>query len=296
MTILKGIVPVMVTPMVESGEPDEAGIESLANYLIDRGVGGLWALGSASEDININWQGCVKTIKAISTSVNGRIPVITGTGLTTVNDILKFSDDIGGQKIDGIHVLYLDTKQGDQRMIHEMIRLADQCEYPIWLYHNPKRGKPVSLEVIKALREHPNIQGMKVGGYNLSEMIQAVMHNTPEFQVIGAGGGQCYPMFSLGTKAHTTSDGCCWPEEFVKLHQLFESGQYVEAKEQQFKLIRLAKQLPRTDNGEYAAEEKYILSLRGVCEDHVNASYRKLTDEEKSKVKIALKNYGFDWA
>jgi dihydrodipicolinate synthase/N-acetylneuraminate lyase len=292
---LEGIVPIMVTPMIEGGEPDEESIHRLVNYLIDCGVGGLWVLGSASEDINMSWEGRVRTVCCVTEAVNGRIRILTGTGLTTVNDILRFIDDIGGLDLAGVHVLYLDPKQGNKRMIAEMIRLADHSEYPIWLYHNPKRGKPVSLEVIKALRDHPNIRGMKVGGYNLTNMTQAIMHRTSDFDVIGAGGGQCFVMLSLGCDSHTCSDACCWPEEFIKLYKLFREGKLDEAREQQFKVLRLAERLPRTDNGEFAAEEKYILSIRGICEEHVNPAYRTLTNDEKEKVRQALRDYGFDW-
>lgn len=293
---LQGIVPVMVTPMVEGGEPDEDGIHRLVNYLIEKGVHGFFILGSASEDINMSWESCVRTVRATVEAVKGRVPILTGTGLTRVNDILKFIDEISGLGLYGIHVLYLDPKPGDKRMIAEVTRLADHSEYPIWLYHNPKRGKPVSLEVIKGVRDHPNVQGIKLAGYNLTEMILASIYQTPDFQAIGSGGGQCFMTLCLGYEAHTASDACCWPEEFIKIYNLFQEGKLSEARELQFRLIQMTRSLARTDNGEYAAEEKYILSLRNICHEWVNPAYRILTDAEKEQVNQALRGYGFDWA
>ncbi len=291
-----GVSPVMVTPMLENGEPDEAGTHRLVDYLLKSGVGGIWAMGSASEDVNMSDEGRLSAVRWLAQANAGRVPVLFGTGLIRVDDMLRFLDKLSGLPLDGVHVLYLDPKQGDARMIAEMTRLADRSEYPVWLYHNPKRGKPVSRAVIAALRDHPNVAGMKVGGYTLSEMVTAIRMQTPTFQVIGAGGGQMFTMFCLGAEGHTTSSASCWPEEYVKLHRLFASGDIDGARKQQFQIISLEEQLPRTDNGEYAAEEKYVLSLRGICSEFVNVAYRCLTPDEKAKVRAALRAYGFEWA
>ena len=46
--MLKGLIPVLLTPMKKNFILDEDGMFTLINYLIDSKVGGLWALGSAS--------------------------------------------------------------------------------------------------------------------------------------------------------------------------------------------------------------------------------------------------------
>lgn len=293
---LKGVSPVLVTPMLADGEPDREGIFRLVNFLIDAGVEGFWAMGSASEDLNMSDEGRLAAVRWIAEAVDGRVTVLVGAGKTRMDDVVRFAEQVANLKIQGLHVLYLDQKQGDTRMIAELIRLADRCPLPVWLYHNPKRGKTVSPDVIRAVRDHPNMAGMKVGGYALSEMTTALLLGTADFQVVGAGGGQMFTMLCLGAEAHTASTACLWPEEYVRLLKLFQKGDLAGAREQQFRLIHLDRSLPRTDNGEFAAEEKYILSLRGLCDDHVNTAYRRLTDDEKTKARAALRSYGFSWA
>ena len=60
--------------------------------------------------------------------------------------------------------------------------------------------------------------------------------------------------------------------------------------------IQLSKSFPRNDNGEYCAEEKFMLSLRGICDEYVNPLYKQLNSEEKNLILKALRNYGFSWA
>ncbi|WP_261842357.1 dihydrodipicolinate synthase family protein [Aliamphritea ceti] len=294
--MLKGIIPVTVVPMTAKSEPDVDGIHNLSDFLIDRGVGGFWSLGSASEDINMSFRQKVEVAREIDRSVNGRVPVIMGTGLTSIPDILEYASQLDGCNFHGLHVLPYDVKMGDSRLINLIETLADELPWPVWLYHNPKRGKPFSDNVISVVKEHSNVGGMKIGGYNLSELTGALLHKSESFDVIGAGGGQLFQMLSMGAEAHTTSEASVFPEPFIELYRLFKEGSSDAALTLQHRLIELSRSMPRTDNGEHSAEEKYMLMLRGVCDEYVNSLYRTLSDSEKYKLKRSLISFGFEWA
>lgn len=293
---LKGIVPVLLAPLTENREPDPEGIARLVDFLVEAGVGGLWALGSASEDVNLSRAHRLAVAEATARANRGRVPLILGTGLTAMHDILDFFDSVADLDLAGIHILPYDIKMGESRLIHFFTSLADRAPAPVWLYHNPKRGRLITNAVIGEVKQHPNIGGIKVGGYNLTEMLSAMMHRSDDFDVIGAGSGQLFSMLSLGAEAHTTSDASAIPEPFVELHRLFEQGELAEARRLQFELIRLSRRFPRNDNGEYAAEEKYILSLRGICGDQVNPLYKRLSTDQQQQLREALRDYGFGWA
>jgi len=294
MNKINGVVTVMVSPMDKNGNPDKDGIHKLVNHLIGHGVAGIWLLGSTGEDINITRKNRLTIIDETVKAVDGRIPVLSGTGLMNTDEILEFIDDIGDIPLDGIHVIYRDTKQSDARMIESLTRLADKSRFPIWLYNNIKRGKPLSHQALEVLRHHPNIKGVKYGAFYHMPFIRAAMLETPDFQVMSAG-NFFYSLLCYGGTASTVSDANCWPEEYVKLHRLYTEGKQKEARDLQYKLIELSSSFPRTDNGENCAEEKYILSLRGVCSEYVNSSYRILTDIEKKQYREILEAYGFDW-
>lgn len=293
---LKGVVPVLLTPLTETQEPDPNGIGRLVDFLVEAGVGGLWALGSASEDLNLSLAHRLIIVRETARANQGRVPLIPGTGLTAMEDILRFFDEVADLDIAGIHLLPYDTKMGESRMIHFFTALAERAPVPLWLYHNPKRGRPITNTVIGEVKQHPNINGIKVGGYNLSEMTSAMMHRSDDFDVIGAGSGQLFTMLCLGAQAHTTSDASAIPELFLEICRFFEQGDLAEARHRQFELIRLSRNFPRTDNGEYAAEEKFILSLRGICGDQVNPLYRRLNEDEKQHLRQVLRDHGFEWA
>jgi dihydrodipicolinate synthase/N-acetylneuraminate lyase len=295
-SMLRGVVPVMVVPMRADGSPDRDGIHRLVNFLIEAGVGGLWVLGSASEDINMSLPDRLIVARETIVANAGRIPLVVGSGLTSIGDILDYADHLSDLQMHGLHVLPYDTKMGEARLINLVTTLADRLPFPVWMYHNPKRGRTITDLVIREVKNHPNVGGIKIGGYNLSELTQTMMHRSPSFDVIGAGGGQFFQMLALGAQAHTTSEASVYPERFIALQRAFDGGRIDEARQMQFDMIRLSRSFPRTENGEYCAEEKYMLSLRGVCDEHVNPLYRTLTDIEKVHIRESLVAHGFDWA
>jgi 4-hydroxy-tetrahydrodipicolinate synthase len=115
-----------------------------------------------------------------------------------------------------------------------------------------------------------------------------------QFQVITAVASQFYPCLCLGSKAHTSSLASALPEPMIEIYNLFQAGKLKEALQAQYKLNDFLEALPketRKDNFLMAAEEKYILSLRGICQEYTTSYYRDITDKEKEIVNRALKKY-----
>jgi len=293
--MLKGIIPNLLTPMTVEGRPDIQGIERLVNFVIDKGVGGIWLLGSAGEDIHISLDDRVTVTKTVATAAGGRVPIVAGLGQSSWYDLVTYADAVKDTDISAFHYLPYDLKMDDETLQNYVIKLSKNLPFPLWLYHNTKRGRPITLAMVRSLRDLPDIAGIKVGGYSLTELTRFLMQEQPGFQVSGAGGGQIFPMLSMGAKLHMTSDANCYPEEFVKMFELFSKNKLDEALQLQHRLIALSSSIPRNGNGEHSAEEKYILKLRGVIEEHVNPAYCMLSENEKNKVQSSLKKYGFEW-
>ena len=294
---LSGIVPVLLVPLTHQGDFDTLSNIRLINHLLDNDISALWALGSASEDINLSLATRIAAATHTAQFCTGKATVVMGTGSISIEDNKFFVDSIGDCLPDAFHTLPFDVKIGDTQFEKYITDLADSLPRPLWLYHNPKRGKYLTPHLIAHLRQHPNIVGIKYGGYHLMDLIKVIMLENDTFHVIGAGSAQLFSMLSLGASAHTSSDACVYPGIFTSIFNEYTSGNIDTARSLQFKYIDYSSRIPRTDNGEYSAEEKYLLSLQGVCNENVNSSYRILTDSEKSTLKSLLYDeYGFTWS
>lgn len=294
--MLKGLIPVLLTPMLKNHEIDHAGLEKLINFLRSNKIEGLWALGSASEEINIGFNKKIEVAKSID-KFSKNIKVIIGTGCVSLDDHYNFIDQVHSCHFYGIHVLPYDLKMGQSRVISLFTKIAERSPWPVWMYHNPKRGRSFEIETVKILSEHENIKGIKVGGYDLTMITKCFNLKNKNFDVIGSGSGQLYSCLCLGAKAHTTSEGCIYPRLFQNIIELFNKGKIKKSLDLQNRWISLNSKVPRTSNGEHCAEEKYFLSKLNICKKHVNENYEEVSKKNLKTLdklhKEILKNCKF---
>ncbi len=291
---IKGVVPVVLTPLKHNGDIDVQSCANLIDFLVKNGAAGLYILGSASENFLLDFDQRIDVVFAMAEANRGRIPLIAGCANSAPRNVFKFFKSVEKAPLSGFHFIPYDLKLGDMQLIHLITAYADAAPYPLYLYHNAKRGRAFNLYVTESLKSHPNIRGMKVGGYNLTEMHQFLTLDDDEFQILGSGGGQFYAWLALGADAVTASSACCFPNEFKGIYDLFCSGDIEGAKDKQEKWRKFYTNIPNTapDNGEYAAEEKYILLKRNIIKhDYCHFPYRQLNQREKAQIDSALEQY-----
>ncbi len=293
-TQIKGVVPIVLTPLKQNGDIDIKSCESLVEYLVESDAAALYILGSASEQFLLNHIQRVDMIFAVSEANKGRVPIIAGCSSMAPRNVFDLFKEVKTANIHGFHYIPEDLKIGDTQLIYMLNTYADVSSFPIYLYHNIKRGKALSFDVVASLKSHPNILGIKVGGYNHDEMKQFLTLDDDSFQVMGAGGSQFYTWLELGARAVTASAACCFPDMFNDLYTAFNQRDKKNAEKIQRRWNSFHADIPNTapDNGEYAAEEKYILKRLGIIQhDFCHFPYRKLDREEKRQIDHAMEKY-----
>ena len=75
---LSGIIPPLVTPLLDNNTLDVAGLEKLIEHLLSGGVHGLFILGTTGEATSLNYNLRKELIKRTSELVNHRVPVVVG--------------------------------------------------------------------------------------------------------------------------------------------------------------------------------------------------------------------------
>ena len=77
---IKGIITAMVTPFHEDESLDLDSAKKMANWLIEKGVHGLFIAGTNGEFHLLTDDEKVELTKAVKEAANGRVPVIAGAG------------------------------------------------------------------------------------------------------------------------------------------------------------------------------------------------------------------------
>ncbi len=279
---MEGPIVNLVTPMNKDGDIDFSDFENLINYQNKNGIENFWICGSAGEDFGLSLHQKLSFIEYFEEVNIPKCNFIFGVGSLSYSDSKKLTKSISSKSsLKAIHYLCYDQKLGDgqyERIIKDITNIST---IPLYLYHNPKRGRPIKTKNIKELKKIKNIKGVKIGGYSLSEFLNFKNNASPYWDLFCAGGAQMLACMSIGFNAHSTSDANIFPKLFKLMYENYKEGNKSEAESLQNLAIKLSQMIPRNNNGEYSAEEKFILSLDNIVKPYVNASYKLLNKQEQ---------------
>jgi 4-hydroxy-tetrahydrodipicolinate synthase len=293
---LRGVIPVLQTPVHRDGSIDVEAQARLVHWLSHKGIGGFWALGTGSEDMNLGFDKRLTAARAVAEANAGRLPLVMGTGFFAMDDILAFMDATRDLAIDAYHVMPYHPLMGLDGMAQFYSDIADAAPKPLWMYTSANWARPFPPDFVARMKSHPNIAGIKYSTSRTTDQIKVVGMAEPGFQVITAVATQFIMVLSIGVAASTTSVAGALPEALLEIYDHFQAGRKEEAMAAQHRLIGFLGRMPRRVkewNFLGAAEEKYILSLRGICQPYTTSYYTELTADEQAQVRVALEEFGY---
>jgi dihydrodipicolinate synthase/N-acetylneuraminate lyase len=293
---VRGIVPVVDTPLTAAEDIDVPGLKRLIEFLNTKKIGGLWVLGTGSEDMNLSFAKRLKAAQAACEANAGKTPLILGAGFFALENIFNFIEETKELEFDAYHVMPYNPKLSLDRVDWFYRHIADRCPKPLWMYTSGNWSRPVTPEFVANLKPHPNIAGFKFSNQDTVAITKVARMADERFQVITAVASQLHACLCMGSKGHTSSLSCCVPEPMIEIYELFSQGKIDESLAAQHRLNDFLKELSKNtkaDNFLWAADEKYILKLRGICDEYVTSYYREINEEEKNRVHKLLEKYNF---
>ena len=293
---VRGIVPVVSTPLTAEEDIDVSALMRLIDFLNTKNIGGLWVLGTGSEDMNLSFAKRIKVAQAACEANAGKTPLLLGAGFFAMEDIFNFIEETKDLEFDAYHVMPYNPKLSLERLDWFYRHIADNCPRPLWMYTSGNWSKPVTPSFVVNLKPHPNIAGIKFSNRDTVAVTEVAGLADKEFQVITAVASQLYACLSLGSKAHTSSLSCCLPEPMIEIYELYVQGKLEDSLAAQRRLNEFLEELSKNtkkDNFLQAADEKYILKLRGICNEYVTSYYRQVDEIEKERIKELLDTYHF---
>ncbi len=293
---LRGVIPVVQTPVHRDGSIDTEGLKRLIEFLTGKGVGGFWALGTGSEDMNLSFEKRLSVARTITTANAGRLPLILGSGFFAMDDILAFMDATKELNFDAYHVMPYHPLMGLDGMEKFYRDIADRAPKPLWMYTSANWCRAFPPEFFEKLKGHPNIAGVKFSTSRTTDQIKVIGLAERNFQVITAVASQFIMVLSVGVAASTTSQAGALPEPLMDIYNLYHQGKRDEALAAQRKFNDFLRRMPKRAkacNFLTGADEKYILSLRGICQPYMTSYYTELTEDEQVQVRMALQEFGY---
>ncbi|MCH1438912.1 MAG: dihydrodipicolinate synthase family protein, partial [Rubripirellula sp.] len=90
--LYRGIVPPLVTPLVDRDKLDYVGTQRLLEHVIKGGVHGVFILGTTGEAPSLSYRLRREFIKLVSETVDHRVPVFVGVTDTSLVESLRLAE------------------------------------------------------------------------------------------------------------------------------------------------------------------------------------------------------------
>ncbi|TBL73281.1 dihydrodipicolinate synthase family protein [Paenibacillus thalictri] len=292
---LHGIISAMVTPLNTSGDDvDLEGVSSLVQFLLEKGVHGLFPLGSTGEGVLLTEKVRMKMAEKVVREVQDRVPVIIHSGAFRAEEVIrlaKHAEEIGADGVSVIPPSYY--TMDEQALMQYFSVIAEQLQtFPVYLYNIPSNAKnAISVSLFAKLSQrHANIRGMKESSMDFSNFYELVQAATPEQVTLMGNDDQIFAALCIGGSGAISAGSTAVPEPYVELYKAFRAGDMQMAFYWQTICSKVKKMLVKSCP---VAPHKKVLQLRNVMADKVSPPLRQLNDKETADLQNSLQGLGY---
>lgn len=161
--MITGSLVAIVTPMQPNGQIDWDALERLIEFHIAQGTHGIVAVGTTGESPTVTPEEHIQCIQFVTNKVNGRIPVIAGTGANSTAEAIHLAKGAQAAGCDAhLSVSPYYNKPNQRGLFAHFSAIAAACDLPLILYNVPGRTcSDIAPETVKKLAEIPHIIGIK---------------------------------------------------------------------------------------------------------------------------------------
>ena len=288
--IFTGSAAAVATPFTGSGV-DFPALRKHLDFLLENGTDALVVCGTTGEAATMSYEERMETVEAVVRHVDGRVPVIAGTGSNNTENAIALSRDAVSAGADGLLVVTPFYNKATQRgLIRHFAAVADSAERPVILYNVPSRtGVKCAAETYAQLAGHPNIQGVKEASGDLA-LVQKTRELCPEdFYIWSGNDDETAPIMLLGGSGVISVAANVVPREMHQLTASCLSGDFVSAGKLQLRLRKLCEALFWEVN---PIPVKTALSMMGFCQEQFRLPMCEMEEENRARLRAVLAEYG----
>ena len=281
-TVFTGAATAIVTPLTKNGIDFEQ-FGRLIEWQIEQGIDAIVSVGTTGEGSTLTDAEHKEAIKFCVEKVNGRVPVIAGTGSNDIAyaiELTKYSCEVGADAMLLVTPYY--NKATQNGLIASFKAIADASTKPCILYNVPSRtGCNLLPESVLALADHPNIVGIKEASGNISQIAKLASLVGDKIDIYSGNDDQIIPVLSLGGKGVISVLSNVMPKETSDMCKLYMEGKTQEALKMQLDLLPLIDALFMEVN---PIPVKAAVAKMGYCENYLRLPLTPMEEAHAEKL------------
>ncbi|WP_347331229.1 4-hydroxy-tetrahydrodipicolinate synthase [Marinimicrobium locisalis] len=289
--MIQGSMVALVTPMTPDNSLDWPALRKLVDWHLEQGTNAIVAVGTTGESATLDIGEHLDVIKAVVDQVNGRIPVIAGTGANSLSEALELTEGAERAGADACLLVtpyYNKPTQEGLYLFHKTI--AERVDIPQYLYNVPGRtGVDMLPETVLRLASIPNIKGVKEATGDMVRAKTLVEQAPDDFIVISGDDATAVELMLLGGKGDISVTANVVPKAIAELCALAIEGRAEQAR-------ALNEQLMPLHNAMFVEANpipvKWALKQMGRVQSGIRLPMTPLSERFHEQVSEALSNAG----
>ena len=283
-----GAFTALVTPFAD-GKVDHDKLRETVDWQIEQGINGLVPCGTTGESATLTHDEHTDVLRTVLKQVNGRVPVIAGTGSNSTAEAIaltKAAQNMGADAALVITPYY--NKPSQEGLFRHFEALAGAVQLPLVLYNVPSRTS-VNMEAatVARLAEFANVVAVKEASGDLYQIAKII--NTSKLAVLSGEDAQTVEMMELGATGVISVTANVAPADVARMVALKKNGNDDEAASLDKKLRPLHDAMFVETNPQPV---KTALKLLGRGNGEMRLPMWGVSDESAAAIEKALKDYG----
>ena len=242
MSVFTGAGVAIVTPFHQDGSINFEEFGKLIEFQIANNTDAIIVMGTTGEAATLTHEEHLEAIKFCVEKVNGRIPVVAGTGSNCTETSIYLSTEAEKYGADGLLLVSPYYNKATQNGLYEHFkRTADAVKIPCILYNVPSRtGCNIAPEtIVRLCNDVENIVGVKEASGNIGQVAKLFALADGKIDVYSGNDDQIVPLLSLGGKGVISVLSNVAPQETHDICQLYFDGKVEESAKLQLRAIEL---------------------------------------------------------
>jgi dihydrodipicolinate synthase/N-acetylneuraminate lyase len=295
---LCGIIPPMVTPLLDRDTLDVAGLERLIEHILAGGVQGLFILGTTGETPSLSHRLRHELVERVCSQVHGRVPVLVGitdTSFVESVELARKSAQAGASGLVLAPPYYFPT--GQPELLEYLGHLLPELPLPLFLYNTPNRPKPAfEPETVRAAADMPGIVGIKDSSASMIyfRQVQYVLRDRPDFTVLIGPEQLLAEAVLLGGHGGVCGGANLLPRLYVDLYQAAHAKDLEKVKVLHERVMQIQFAIFRVGHYEssFLKGLKCALSCLGICSDFLAEPFHRFRESERETVRTQMQRLG----
>ena len=238
---IKGAIVAIVTPFID-GKVDEQGLRDLIEFQIAGGTHGIVPCGTTGESATLDFAEHKRVIELTVQAVQGRVPVIAGTGANSTSEAIELTHSAKESGADAVlSVVPYYNKPSQEGLFRHFQAITAAVDIPLVLYNVPGRTVTNMLPatVARCARELKNVIGIKEASGSLNQISEVIRLCPKDFIVLSGDDFTCMPTVLIGGKGVISVTSNVEPKGMAQMMEAALAGDLARANELHYLLFNL---------------------------------------------------------